>query len=75
MAQQHEAVRSIPKLPCPVNGDDRIQGEDDVEDQGGVEEVPLDVLVSVTGVPAAAAARSATAAGQARSGSGWARPR
>jgi hypothetical protein len=35
----------MPKLPCPVNGDDRIQGEDDVEDQGGVEEVPLGVLV------------------------------
>jgi hypothetical protein len=45
MAQQHEAVRSIPKLPCPVNGDDRIQGEDDVEDQGGVGKVPLGVLV------------------------------
>jgi hypothetical protein len=24
----------MPKLPCPVNGDDRIPGEDDVEDQG-----------------------------------------
>jgi hypothetical protein len=56
MAQRRESALTAPKLPCPVNRDDRIQSEDDVEDQGGVEEVPLDVLVSVTGVPAAAAA-------------------
>jgi hypothetical protein len=66
MAQRRESALTRPEAAVPVNGDDRIQGEDDVEDQGGVEEVPLDVLVSVTGVGDG---------GQARSGPGWARPR